>query len=65
VNASLVARGAPSGVTRVAVWESEAASVIVTVFVRLVVPGGIVAARSTEKTTEPVVPAFSAPTLKV
>jgi hypothetical protein len=60
-----VATGDPNGVTRVPLLLSPAASVIVTVLVRLVVPAGIVPLTSTEKTTEPVAPALRAPTANV
>src|SRR5262249_36233271 len=65
VNARLVATGDPNGVTRVPLAVSDAASVMVTVLVRLDVPLGIVLLTSTEKTTEPVVPALRAPTANV
>jgi hypothetical protein len=65
VHARLVATGVPRGVTRVALALSDAASVMVTVLVRLAVPVGSVLAISTENTTEPVAPALKAPTVNV
>src|SRR5262249_46368405 len=64
-NARLVATGEPNGGTRGPLAVAPAAVVMVTVLVRLDVPLGIVLLTSTEKTTEPVVPALKAPTANV
>src|SRR5438067_12809459 len=61
----LAAAGSPIGVRRVPLLPSPALAVTVAVLLRNVVPPGSVALTSTENTTEPAVPAASAPTVNL